>query len=87
MRTSHPYSILHLHSEGAAAITYKSRPDGSLEPQFFYQSPKATGSLEMALKRFFEDSKKDQIYINVVSEAPTLSTFKDTTLLKESPLR
>jgi hypothetical protein len=83
MRTSHPYSILHLHSEGAAAITYTSRPDGDLEPQFFYQSPKATGSLEMALKRFFEDSKKERLYVNVVSEAATLTTFKDTTLLKE----
>ena len=84
MRTRHPYSILHLHSEGAAAITYTSKPDGELETQFFfYQSPKSTGSLEMALKRFFEDSKKERIYINVVSDAPTLTTFKDTTLLRE----
>ena len=37
----------------------------------------------MALKRFFEDSKKERLYVNVVSEAATLTTFKDTTLLKE----
>lgn len=84
MRTIPPYSVLHLHSEGATAITHKARPDGSLAPHFFYQSPKATGSLEMALKRFFEDSKKDQLYINVVSETPSLKSFKDTALLKES---
>jgi hypothetical protein len=78
MRTIHPYSVLHLHSEGATAITHKARPDGSLSPHFFYQSPKATGSLEMSLKRFFEDSKKDQLYINVVSETPSLKSFKDT---------
>ena len=84
MRTSHPYSVLHLHSEGATAITHKARPDGTLAPHFFYQSPKATGSLEMALKRFFEESAKDCLYINVVSETPTLKSFKDTALLKET---
>ena len=84
MRTIHPYSVLHLHSEGATAITHKARPDGSLAPHFFYQSPKATGSLEMALKRFFEDAKKDCLYVNVVSETPSLKSFKDTALVKES---
>ncbi|MCZ6672644.1 MAG: PEGA domain-containing protein [Verrucomicrobia bacterium] len=83
MRPSHPYSVLHLHSEGATALTKKITPAGNLEPHSFYQSPKATGSLETALKRFFEDSKKDLLYINVVSEAPTLQSFNDTTLLKE----
>lgn len=83
MRTSHPYSVLHLHSEGATAIAQKFRPDGTLAPTFFYQSPKATGSLDMALKRFFEDAKKDRLYINVVSETPTLKSFNDATLLSQ----
>lgn len=83
MRSSNPYSILHLHAEGAAAITHKARPDGSLESKFFYQSPKATGNLEASLKIFFADSRKSKIYINVVSEAATLHTFRDTTLLNK----
>lgn len=84
MRSLHPYSILHLHAEGAVALTHKPSSDGSLKPHFFYQSPKATGSLEMALKRFFAESRKDVLYINLVSEFPSVHSFKDTTLLKDT---
>jgi hypothetical protein len=83
MRSCHPYSILHLHAEGAVAITHKLGSDGRVKPHFFYQSPKATGSLEMALKRFFGDSRKEGIYINLVSTAASLQTFKDVSLIKE----
>ncbi|MDA0349255.1 MAG: PEGA domain-containing protein [Verrucomicrobia bacterium] len=83
MRSCHPYSILHLHAEGAVAITHKPASDGQVKPHFFYQSPKATGSLEMALKRFFGESRKDYVYINLVSEAASLQTFADFSLIKE----
>lgn len=84
MRSLHPYSILHLHADGAVALTHKPASDGSLKPHFFYQSPKATGSIEMALKRFFAESRKDVLYINHVSEFPSVHSFKDTALLKDS---
>ncbi len=84
MRSLLPLSVLHLHSEGAVAITHKTVSDGSLKPHFFYQSPKATGSLEMALKCFYADSVKEQIFINLATELPTLHTFKDANLLRDA---
>ena len=83
MISRNSYSVLHLHSEGAAAISYKPGSNGGVEPTFFYQSPKATGSLESALKQFFEESNKELLYINIVSETPTLQTFSDASLLKQ----
>ncbi len=85
MKTSHPYSVIHLHQEGAVAIVKKSGQDNSFESSVFYQSPKAVGTIDAALENFLEDAPREKVYINIVPSFPSLQSYKDKSLLEDVP--